>query len=73
MVSLVSIAASHAGEVSRVLKITINTPLSQLGGARTVRLKVARVHRLSLGNQGKPAAERANEAHPAPITTIPKG
>ena len=76
MVSLVSIAASrcHAGEFSRELRITIDTPLSQLEGVyRTVRLKVARAHRLSMGNQGELAAERANKAHPVPKTTILKG
>ena len=40
------------------------------GVCRAVRLRVARVHRLSMGNQGKLAAGHAREAHPALKTTI---
>ena len=71
MVSQVSNAASHAGEVSRVLPITTNTPLSQSGElCRVVRLRVARVHRHSMGNQGKLAAGHAKEpVHVQPTTT----
>ena len=74
MVSLVSIAASHAGEVSRVLRTTINTPLNQLGEVyHTVLLKVVHAHPHGMVNQGKRAADHANEASPARNHTILPG
>ena len=74
MVSLVSIAASHAGEVSRALRITTDTPLSQLEGMHhTVRLKVAHAHPHGMVNQGKRDAGLVNEASPARNHTILRG
>ena len=74
MVSLVNIAVSRAGEVSRVLRTTISTPLNQLGGVyHTVLLKVAHAHPLGMVNQEKPAADHANEASPARNHTILQG
>ena len=74
MVSLVSIAASHAGEVSRVLKTTIDTPLNQLEGMyHTVQLRVAHAHPLGMDNQEKLAAGHANEANSAQNPTILSG
>ena len=74
MVSLVSIAASHAGEVSRVLKTTISTPLNQLGEVyHTVLLKVAHAHPHGMVNQGKLVAGHANEATRAQNHTILRG
>ena len=50
MVSLVSIAASRAGKVSRVLRTTIDTPRSQLEGMyHAVQLRVAHAHPHGMG------------------------
>ena len=74
MVSLVSIAASHAGEVSPALRIITGTPPNQFGEVyHTVLLKVAHAHPHGMANQGKHAADPANEASPARNLTILQG
>ena len=74
MVSLVSIAASRAGEVNRVLRTITDTLLNQLEGVcHTVRLQVAHAHPHGMVNQGKLAAGHANEANHAQNPTILTG
>ena len=74
MVSLVSIAASHAGELNPALRIITSTPPNQLGEVyHTVLLQVAHAHPHGMANQGKRAAGLVNEESPARSHAILRG
>ena len=74
MVSRVNIAASHACEVNHAMRIITSTPPDQLEEMyHTVLLKVAHAHPHGMANQGKHAADPANEASPARNLTILRG